>query len=104
MTGLLDHEEVFERVTFLLAAVIFLLVLWVLRTLDGPFSPIMKKREEGAEASVGDIVNSRPNRQRYELAAALGRPRPDSTRDAADESIYSHSIGTSQRAVLAALE
>ena len=47
VTGLLDHEEVFERVAFLLATVIFLLLLRVFRTLDGPFSPIMKKREEG---------------------------------------------------------
>jgi hypothetical protein len=57
VTGLIDHEEVFERVAFLLAAVKFLLLLRVFRTLDGPFSPIMKKREEGAEASVGGVVS-----------------------------------------------
>src|SRR5215831_14890109 len=57
VTSLLDHEEVFERVAFLLATVIFLLLLRVFRTLDGAFGPIMKKREEGAEASVGDVVS-----------------------------------------------
>jgi hypothetical protein len=57
VTGLIDHEEVFERVACLLATVIFLLRLRVFRTLDGPFSPIMKKRAEGAEASVGGVVS-----------------------------------------------
>ena len=57
VTGLIDHEEVFERVTLLLATVILLLLLRVFRTLDGPFSPIMKKRVEGAEASVGGVVS-----------------------------------------------
>jgi hypothetical protein len=57
VTGLIDHEEVFERVAFLLATVIFLLVLRVFRTLDGSFGPIMEKREEGAEASVGGVVS-----------------------------------------------
>ena len=47
VTGLIDHEEVFERVTFLLATVILLLLFRVFRTLDGSFGPIMKKRGEG---------------------------------------------------------
>jgi hypothetical protein len=57
VTGLVDHEEVFERVAFLLPTVILLLLLRVLRTLDGSFGPVMKKREEGAEASVGGVVS-----------------------------------------------
>jgi hypothetical protein len=57
VTGLIDHEEVFERVAFLLATVKFLLLLRVFRTLDGPFSPIVKKRTEGAKASVGGVVS-----------------------------------------------
>jgi hypothetical protein len=44
VTGLIDHEEVFERVAFLLATVIFLLLLGVFRTVDGPLSTIMPKR------------------------------------------------------------
>jgi hypothetical protein len=57
VTGLIDHEEVFQRVAFLLAAVIFVLLLRVFWTLDGPFSPIMKKRAGGAEASIGGVVS-----------------------------------------------
>ena len=57
VTGLIDPEEVFARVAFLLATVTFLLLLRVVRTLDGPFSPIMKNREEGAEASVAGMVS-----------------------------------------------
>jgi hypothetical protein len=57
VTGLVDHEEVFERVAFLLATVILLLLLRVFRTLDGSFGPIMKKMEEGAEASAGGVVS-----------------------------------------------
>ena len=58
VTGLIDHEEVFERVAFLLPTVIFLLLLRVFWTLDGPFSPILKKRAEGIEASAGGVVSS----------------------------------------------
>ena len=47
VTGLSDHEEVFDRVAFLLATVILLLIFRVFRTLDGSFGPIMKKRGEG---------------------------------------------------------
>jgi len=57
VTGLIDYEEVFERVTFLLATVILLLLFRVFRTLDWSFGPIVKKREEGAEASVGGVVS-----------------------------------------------
>ena len=57
MTGLVDHEEVVERVAFFLPTVILLLLLRVFRTLDGSFGPIMKKREEGAAASVGGLAS-----------------------------------------------
>jgi hypothetical protein len=55
MTGLVDHEEVFERGAFLLPPVIRLRLLRAFRTLDGSFGPSMKKRAEGAEASVGGV-------------------------------------------------
>ena len=44
MTGFSDHEEVFERVTLLLAAVIFLLLFGIGRAVDRTFSAIMPKR------------------------------------------------------------
>ena len=52
VTGLIDHEEVFERVTRLLATVIFLLVLGIFRAVDRTFGPIMKKRAVVGPASV----------------------------------------------------
>src|SRR4029453_17975229 len=52
VTGLVDHEEVFERMTLLLATVILLLVLGILRAMDGSFGPIIKKRAVGAPACV----------------------------------------------------
>src|SRR6266850_174371 len=44
VTGLIDHEEVFDRVTLLLAAVVFLLVLCIGRAMDRSLSAIMPKR------------------------------------------------------------
>jgi hypothetical protein len=44
VTGLLDHEEVFERVTLLLTAVIFLLLFGIGRAMDWTFSAILTKR------------------------------------------------------------
>jgi len=44
VTGLVDHEEVFERVTLLLAAVIFLLRFGIGRAVDRTFSAIMPTR------------------------------------------------------------
>jgi hypothetical protein len=57
MTGLVDPEEVFERVAFFLPTVRLLLLLRVFRTLAWSFGPLMKKREEGAEASVGGLAS-----------------------------------------------
>jgi hypothetical protein len=51
VTGRVDHEEVFERVTLLLATVIFLLVLGIFRAVDGSFGPIMNKRAVVGPAS-----------------------------------------------------
>src|SRR6266508_4521276 len=44
VTGLVDHEEVFERVTLLLPTVIFLLPCGICRAVDWTFSAIMPKR------------------------------------------------------------
>jgi len=57
VTGLMDHEEVFERVACLLATVILLLICRVFRTLDGSFGPSMQQRGAGAGASVGGVVS-----------------------------------------------
>jgi hypothetical protein len=43
-TGLIDHEEVLERVALLFAAVVFLLVLGIGRAVDWSLSTIMPKR------------------------------------------------------------
>ena len=44
VTGIIDHQEVFDRVTFLLPTVILLLLLGIFRALDRAFRPIMQKR------------------------------------------------------------
>ena len=44
MTGLIDHEELFDRVARLLAAGEFLLVLWIGWAVDRPLSAIMPNR------------------------------------------------------------
>jgi hypothetical protein len=59
VTGRVDHEEVFARVTLLLATVIFLLVLGVCRARDGSFGPIMKKRAVVGPASGRFAARSR---------------------------------------------
>ena len=58
VTGLIDHEEVFERVALLLATVILLLILRILRTLDRSFGPIMPKRGAIEVPSVGCVASS----------------------------------------------
>ena len=47
VTGLVNHEEVFERVTRLLAAVIFLWLFGSSRAVDRTFSPIRPNRGGG---------------------------------------------------------
>ena len=44
MTDLIDHEEVFDRVTLLLAAGVVLLVLWIDRAMDRSLSTIRPQR------------------------------------------------------------
>lgn len=103
MTGLIDHEAVVERVPLLLATVIFLWRFGIGRAVDGPFSPIMPTR--GGWIS-GPARASRPSAQTRRLcglAAVRGRLRPDSTRDAGRESMCSHALDSSPRAVLAPL-
>jgi hypothetical protein len=46
VTGLIDHEEVFDRVALLLATVILLLLLGISRAMDRSLSTIMPKRGE----------------------------------------------------------
>jgi hypothetical protein len=58
VTGLVDHEEVFARVTLLLATVIFVLVLGIFWAVDGSFGLIMKKRALVGPASVRFAASS----------------------------------------------
>ena len=44
VTRLMDHEEVFERVTLLLATVILLWLFWIVRAVDRTFGALMPKR------------------------------------------------------------
>ncbi len=61
-TGLSNHQEVFDRVAFLLATVIFLLLLGIFRTVERSLSTIMPTRgEEGtsfARLVAKRVVNS----------------------------------------------
>ena len=57
VTGLMNHEEVFERVTLLLAAVIFLLLFGIGRAVDRTFSPIMPKERNLFESSYATRLN-----------------------------------------------
>jgi hypothetical protein len=44
VTGLIDHEEIFDRVGLLLATIVFLLVLGIFWALDRSLRTIMPKR------------------------------------------------------------
>ena len=61
VTSLVDHEEVFERVTLLLAAVIFLLLFGIARAVDRTFSTIMPKRGVVDLPSVVRVLNIAAN-------------------------------------------
>ena len=52
MTGLIDHEEVFDRMALLLAAVVVLLVLGIGGAVDRSLSTIMPKRGDPGTSSV----------------------------------------------------
>src|SRR6266545_6077462 len=57
MTRLIDHEEVFERVTLLLATVILLLLFGICRAVDRTFGAIMPKRGVVDLPSVACVSN-----------------------------------------------
>ena len=61
LAGLIDYEEVFERVAFLLATVALLLFLRVFRTVDWPLSPIMPKRGSVAPSFDCVVVSNAAN-------------------------------------------
>jgi len=61
VTGLVDHEEVFERVTLLLATVIFLLLFGIGRAVDRTFGAIMPKRGVVDPPSVECVSNIAAN-------------------------------------------
>ena len=61
VTGLVDHQEVFERVTLLFATVIFLLLFGIGRAMDRPFSAIMPKRGVVEPPSVECVSNIAAN-------------------------------------------
>jgi hypothetical protein len=52
MTGLIDHEEVFDRMARLLAAVVVLLVLGIGRSVDRSLRTILPKRGDPGTSSV----------------------------------------------------
>ena len=52
VTGLIDHEEVFDRMALLLAAVVVLLVLGIGGAVDRSLSTIMPKRGDTGTSSV----------------------------------------------------
>jgi hypothetical protein len=61
MTGLVDHQEVFARVTLLFATVIVLLLFGIGRAMDRPFSAIMPKRGVVEPPSVECVSNIAAN-------------------------------------------
>src|SRR6266498_1616391 len=61
VTGLVDHEEVFERVTLLLATIIVLLLFGIGRAVDRTFGTIMPKRGGVALPSVACVLNIAAN-------------------------------------------
>jgi len=61
VTALIDDKQVFQRVTFLLATVIFLLIFWIFWALDRAFGPIVHKRGVVAAPSASGRANSAAN-------------------------------------------
>jgi hypothetical protein len=61
VTGLVDHQEVFARVTLLLATVIFLLLCGIGRAVDRPFGTIMPQRGGVAPPSIECVSNIAAN-------------------------------------------
>ena len=61
LTGLIDYEKVFDRVAFLLAAVVCLLVFWIGWAVDRSLSTIMPKRGDVGPSLVCLLVRSVAN-------------------------------------------
>jgi hypothetical protein len=61
MTGLIDDEEVFDRMALLLATVEFLLVLWIGWAVDRSFSTIMPTRGGSGVTFVRSAASSTAN-------------------------------------------
>ena len=61
VTGLIDHEEVLDRVALLLAAVVFLLVLGIGGAVDRSLSAVMPKRGVVDLPSVACVLNIAAN-------------------------------------------
>jgi hypothetical protein len=61
VTGLVDHQGVFERMTFLLATVIRLLFFRIFRALAGAFGPVMHKRAEVIGSAVDCVASIMAN-------------------------------------------
>ena len=103
VTGLVDHEEVVDRVALVLAAVVCLLFLGSGRARDRSLRALMPTRgAEGHSPSVWWRTSPLTHR-RSERGAARAGPMLDSTRYAGDESPDWRLMGTSQRAVLGVL-
>jgi hypothetical protein len=60
-TGLIDHEEVLDRVALLLATIMVVLFLWIFGAVDGSFSTIMPKRGEGGTSWLCLVARSVAN-------------------------------------------
>jgi hypothetical protein len=103
-TGLIDYQEVFDRVAFLLAAVAFLLVLGIGGTMDRSLSTIMPKRGDQGQLSSVALRAARLNGQPCRQEGAFDVLRPDAIRDEGGESTSSHALATSPKAVLALLD
>jgi hypothetical protein len=61
LTGFIEHKEVFDRMAFLFAAVVFLLVFWIGWAVDRSLSTIVPKRGDGGPSLLGLRVRSVAN-------------------------------------------
>jgi hypothetical protein len=61
LTGVINHKEVFDRMAFLFAAVVFLLVFWIGWAVDRSLSTIMPKRGDVGPPLVCWLVRSVAN-------------------------------------------
>jgi hypothetical protein len=58
VTGLMDHEQGFDRVALLLATIMVLLFRWIFGAVDWSFSPIRPNRGEVGISVVGLVARS----------------------------------------------